>query len=238
MSSQTYQEEAAAFVRSANGFGTHEDWRYNSKKLTNWAAKCAVNRSDCRGGYYEDKAGKKKITTRKAADEFRDGSITEAVLQKHFSSIALEDRVGVHSTRRDEQGQCWSKWLGIDIDCHDDTGGDPEANLRAAIAWYAAATALGFHVLLIDSNGAGGFHLWIFFSEPVQTRIVFTFGRWLVRDWEEHGLEKQPEVFPKQPEIGEGGFGNWLRLPGPHHSRSHFSRVWDGSQWLEDSEAI
>ena len=52
------------------------------------------------------------------------------------------------------------------------------------------------------------------------------------------GLNEQPETFPKQPEIPTGKFGNWIRLPGRHHTRDHWSKVWDGRNWLEGIDAV
>src|SRR5262249_47165868 len=43
---------------------------------------------------------------------------------------------------------------------------------------------------------------------------------------------------PKQPCIPPGRYGNWLRLPGRHHTRSHWSRIWDGGRWLEGEAAV
>jgi hypothetical protein len=42
---------------------------------------------------------------------------------------------------------------------------------------------------------------------------------------------------------GDGHFGRWLRLPGRHHTRPHFSRVfndepWADDKWLEGAAAI
>src|SRR5262249_41585963 len=51
-------------------------------------------------------------------------------------------------------------------------------------------------------------------------------------------LSAPPETFPKQKRIKVGGFGNWLRLPGRHHSREHWSTVWDGARWLDGAEAV
>src|SRR5262249_17961848 len=48
----------------------------------------------------------------------------------------------------------------------------------------------------------------------------------------------RPETFPKQPKVSSGRFGNWLRLPGHHHSRDHWSRVWDGYRWLVGVDAV
>jgi hypothetical protein len=135
---------------------------------------------------------------------------------------------------------CVSRWVCLDIDHHGD-GAPPEALWRAAEAWYGILTSLGFHPLLIDSNGHGGFRIYVVFNRPTPTLHVRRLGLWLVRNWKELGLSECPEVFPKQAEVtpaGSRSFGNWLRLPGRHHKRRHWSRVWDGSRWLEGDEAI
>jgi hypothetical protein len=51
-------------------------------------------------------------------------------------------------------------------------------------------------------------------------------------------MTKPPECFPKQPMIQHGRYGNWLRLPGRHHTRDHWSRVWSGDCWLDGAEAV
>ncbi len=76
------------------------------------------------------------------------------------------------------------------------------------------------------------------FSGPVPTHRVFDFLRWLTQDHAEHGIAYPVETFPKQSRIEPGRFGNWLRLPGRHHTRDHWSRVWDGTQWLAGPEAV
>jgi hypothetical protein len=40
------------------------------------------------------------------------------------------------------------------------------------------------------------------------------------------------EQFPKQASV-KGGWGNWLRLPGRHHTREHWARAFDGTRWLD-----
>jgi hypothetical protein len=118
------------------------------------------------------------------------------------------------------------------------SGSPAEANLVAVLHWHDVLCRLGFQPLLTDSNGKGGYHLLTVFSEPVSTSRVFVFLEWLVRDHADHGLTVPPETFPKQPYIKPGRCGNWLRLPGRHHTREHWSRVWDGSRWLDGAGAI
>jgi hypothetical protein len=51
-------------------------------------------------------------------------------------------------------------------------------------------------------------------------------------------LPVAPETFPKQQAIVSGGFGNWLRVPGRHHTREHWSCAWGGSAWLSGDAAV
>ncbi len=212
-----------------------EGWGLDATALAAWVDTHLVNRRDAYGGYY-CKDGATHTTTRKDTD--RDGPLTLAILTRHFRAAGTGDVVGLHSTFRDEAGECWSRWVGFDVDLHDDQAGDPEANWRFTRALYDAARGLGFTPILTDSNGKGGYHVRLVFAAPVPTRLVFAFGRWMIQDWEASGLEKEPEVFPKQAGIAEGKFGNWMRLPGRHPKRDHWSRVWDGGQWLAGAAAI
>ncbi len=84
----------------------------------------------------------------------------------------------------------------------------------------------------------GDFILWVFFEYPVSGEALFAFGNWLVQDKPE---TIDLEVFPKQSHLqldnGKRKFGNQLRLPGKHHKREHWSRIYDGSGWVEGNAA-
>lgn len=215
-------------------------WSTHAVALAAWHHKNVVNRSDAYGRYIRAESrgdGDSAITDK--------SGLTFEVLQFHFMGRSTGDLVGLHSTARDEpegEGEvaaCWSKWGAVDIDLHDGRG-DPGANLRFALALYVVARDLGFRPLLYDSNGRGGYHLVLLFGSPTPTEKVFAFLRWLVRDWKAAGLDEEPETFPKQAGIKAGGYGNWLRCPGRHHTHEHWTRVWDGDreQWLEDTSAV
>ena len=121
--------------------------------------------------------------------------------------------------------------MGIDIDNHDDQG-DPDANRKLALHVYAELARLGFACLLYESNGEGGFHVWVILSDPVHAEKLRRFGLWAVR---EHGRFGVPVVkeFPKNE--GDTPWGNWLRLPGRHHKREVYPVVWNGSAWVKDN---
>jgi P4 family phage/plasmid primase-like protien len=216
-------------------------WHERADELAAWADRLLVNRRDVWGGYYQ-KNGTTYQTTRHASDligrkQKPRGELSREVLVAHFQTVLTDGVCGLHTTYRDTNGQCWSRFLVLDIDAHDDTD-DSEANWRYACSIFGELRSLGFWPLLLDSNGKGGYHIWVIFDAPQPTPLVFALGRWLIRRWEAFGLAKECECFPKQPEIRQGGCGNWVRIAGHHHTRVHYTRVWDGSQWLDANEAI
>ena len=158
---------------------------------------------------------------------------TIAGLTRHFEGRDPGDLVGLHVSSSDET----CRWVVVDFDAHGE-GDDPGANLRMALATYLAAVAIGLDPLLLDSNGKGGFHLWIVFARPIPMADAWRLGKWLVRDFAGFGLPKAPETFPKSPRLSGKRIGGWVRLPGRHHTGVHWTRVWDGERWLEGEAAI
>jgi hypothetical protein len=144
--------------------------------------------------------------------------------------------VGLHTADADNL----SKGGALDIDQHADDPTRAEVNLSAALHWYRRLTALGFHPLLTESNGRGGFHLRVLLAEPIPADRLFRFLKSLTSDHARLGLPRAAEQFPKQPDVRRcaKGLGNWLRLPGRHHKRDFWSRVWDGGRCLDGAEAI
>src|SRR5262245_16478720 len=207
-----------------------QGWADYADELAAWFWAHLVNRTDVWGGYlplvFRGQGGDKTVTKPRVAlrGQVR---LTPGVLVRHARGRDAGQVAGLHSTSPDNT----SRWGALDIDAHDGGNADPATNLAAALAWYRALEGLGFTPLLCDSNGRGGFHLLALFNEPVPTPKVFAFLKWLVRDHRQHGLAVAPEQFPKQPSIQPDKFGNWLRVPGRHHSNDHWSRVWDGKRW-------
>ncbi len=188
-----------------------------------------VNRDDAFGKYYFDAEGKARSCK-------MDGPVDDALLHKHFAANRI---IGLYSTSKKDA----CRWLTIDIDRHE---GDPEECVERNVVFarhlFEDLRVMKFDPLLSDSNGKGGYHLTVLFDEPAQANRVHSFGSWLVRDWRAFGLSQQPEVFPKQPTIkkrdGSVGYGNFVRLFGKHYKRDHYSKVWDGNEWLDGQAAI
>jgi hypothetical protein len=204
-------------------------WDARAPELAAWTWRLLLNRTDVWGRY-----GSSGTYTAPAVSLRGKVFLTEADTARHFRGAWRADILGLHTTSPDNL----SRWLAIDIDQHGAGGSDPEANLTAALAWHDRVRALGFRPVLTTSNGAGGFHLRVIFREPIATPRAHAFACWLVRDHARHGLTAAPETFPKQALIKPGGCGNWLRLPGRHHKRDHWSQLWDGALWLDGAAAV
>jgi P4 family phage/plasmid primase-like protien len=216
-------------------------WARRAQELAVHFREHWINRTDCFGRYYVGKDGQYKQATAKETP-------TQELLIRHCKARETADVLGIHTTGFEpvdghpDGGKSLARWPVVDIDHHGP--GEPSgATERAAFAWYERAHQIGLDPLLLDSNGNGGFKLYVLFGEPILAARARRLARWLTRDWQDHGLSAQPECFPKQDKItapgsGRGSFGNWVRLPGRHYRRDHWTRIWDGSEWLAGDAAI
>jgi hypothetical protein len=217
------------------------DWCERAPELAEWVMIHLVNRTDVWGRYVRRKGDEAtQVVTVPFRDERGKSFLDHDSLRKHFRTRQPSGQLGLHSASSDMS----SRWLAIDIDRHDpddEWSVTPEGNLAAARGWHQALVECGFDPLLMDSNGIGGFHLLVIFSEPMSTLSVHQFGMRLVNDFDRRGLDQKPEVFPGKPKWDH--YGDWLRLPGRHHSRPHYTRVWNDEpgaelRWLVGNDAI
>lgn len=199
-----------------------EAWGRHSEPLAHFAWSRIVVRQDVYGGYHPDGSP----TTER-------GPLTLEILIRHFRGQVV---IGLHTTSPD--GKCLV--LTIDIDAHDDQA-DPQANWRFALFVCRLLIALGLRPLIFDSNGRGGYHVRTFFKKPVPVEVAHWLGQRVIADHAEQGLPKPPETFPKQAELTiDCPYGNWVRPPGKHHKRDHWSRIYDPKRpgWLEGEDAV
>lgn len=211
-----------------------EEWRERAAELAEWTMRRLVNRTDVWGRYtakkYRENSQNHAITA-PFRDERGKVFLNESSLEKHFRTQLVSGVLGLHSTSSDIS----SRWLAIDIDLHDEDelSVTAEGNFVAARHWFHALSEAGFDPILMDSNGRGGFHLMVLFANPMCTHSVHRFGKQLVKDFAMRGLDQQPELFPGKPQWHH--YGDWLRLPGRHHTHNHFTRVYCDEEWSEDN---
>ena len=181
-----------------------QEWEAHIGRAAKWVERW-VRRWDAYGEYYPD--GRQQT-----AKDF----LSKHRLFGHFAGWG--NRIGLHVSSPDGMGcQCI-----IDIDAHD--AAQPE-NLPVALAVAEWALTVGVRPILEDSNGRGGYHLRLWLDRDRPIAQLRAFGNWLLRDHPGH------EVFPKQDR--QTNYGHYVRLPGKHHKRAHWSRFWDfeSSRW-------
>ena len=218
-----------------------DEWSNRAGELADWAMEHLVNRKDVWGQYSvltpseRRRHGKSyKAMTLPKKDMRGEDMVTLDKLTRHFSSRPYRKPqiIGLHAKSKEQT----SLWFSIDIDMHDSdkTNADDHArrNLNCATKWWNQLQVMGYDPLLFDSNNHGGYHIWVLFERPAPTVDVYAMVKALAQTWEENGLDEEPETFPKK--VKQGSLGSWFRLPGLHHSRHHYGKLWSGDEWLDD----
>lgn len=198
-------------------------WRENASRLAEFALTLLVNRHDAFGRYrpLEQREQRKCLVERSA--------VTADLLERHFRGASKGELVGLHCVGPD--GKC--RWVAIDIDNHGSCEETAAINQAAAFAIARKAEAAGLKPLLLDSDGSGGYHVWVIFENPILNEVAYRLARWLIE-----GSDAKVESFPKRAKHDASRLGPWLRLPGVHHSKSCYTRVWNGSAWMSGNAAI
>ena len=205
-----------------------DDWRRNAEALAEWAWLRLVNRTDAWGQYVPlERRTDPTMTTFTAPPTKRRGLdfLTGDVLVRHFRGDIC---IGLQSTGPENT----SRWGSKDIDVHEQTPELCQQASRRIARLVAAYRERRIEPLVEDACGRGGAHLWIIFDAPVPTPDVFAF---LQDVRQAAGVDC--ETFPKQSRLTAGGYGNWLRIPGKHHSRDHWSRIAEGGKWRSGAAA-
>lgn len=218
-----------------------EEWAQRAPELADWAMRRLVNRKDVWGQYSvltpaeRRRSGKTyKAMTLPTKDKRGPDMVTLDKLTRHFSSRHMRKPqiIGLHA----KSPEALSKWFAIDIDLHDESASGAEdharRNLNAALAWCRQFQVAGYDPMLFNSNGYGGFHIWVLLADAVPTEAVFAYVKSIVCEWESVGLDEEPETFPKK--LKKDSIGSWFRLPGLHHSRPIYSSLWSWDDWLDD----
>lgn len=192
--------------------------------LTVWCHAALVNRLDVWGGY-----GKNGPLTLPAVKDRGRVRLDDHVLRDHFAG---RRSIGLHAIS--ENNTC--KWIAFDVDAHS-SAADPDENWRIVERVVDQLVKLDVMPIIEDSNGRGGYHVWVLWSEPIPAELAYRFAKWI------KGRAGAPEIesFPKQPNIGpERKYGNWLRIFGRHHRRDHWSRIYDqdSETWLCGGGAV
>lgn len=220
------------------------EWQDYSARLAEWALEHLANRRDV-WSQYTLRDGEVRVVMLPIKERRKDGTdmVTDTKLKRHFAGRAVSHLIGLHSISDHRT----AKWFAIDIDLHDEkiakSSDIADANLAAALLWTTRLREAGLDPLLLDSNGVGGYHIWVLLDREYALADVYDLADSIRQDWAELGLPRKPEIFPPKRVVDDDDLPYTLRLPGRHHTRSHFTRVRNldelvEGEWLEGGEAI
>ncbi len=119
--------------------------------------------------------------------------LTDTEIRQHIKGI---ERRGVYPLSPDIMDGSGVFWGCADID---------DGDLNKAQEVQENLNHIGIPAY-IERSKSKGFHVWIFFSEPIPAKITRAILAYAVED---HGYE----IFPKQTAIAPGGYGNYVNLP-------------------------
>jgi hypothetical protein len=222
-----------------------EEWLRYADQLAEWTMEHLVNRRDVWSQYIV-KNGEVGVVMLPVKERRKSGAemVTMNKLRRHYSGRAISHLIGLHSIS--DHSTC--KWFAIDIDLHDETVADADEvavnNFAAAMEWAAKLRELGMDPIVFDSNGVGGYHIWTLLDREYRLEDTYNFADEMRSNWDELGLPRKPEIFPPKPHVEKDDLPYGLRLPGRHHYRQYYSRVYNfdalegENEWLEGGEAI
>ncbi|MFN0279330.1 MAG: TOTE conflict system archaeo-eukaryotic primase domain-containing protein [Pyrinomonadaceae bacterium] len=222
-----------------------EEWMRYADDLAEWAMERLVNRRDV-WSQYTLKDGKVRVFMLPVPERRKLGTdmVTITKLHRHFQAKSVAHLIGLFSIS--DHSTC--KWFAVDVDLHDElvpnAGEIAEANFAAALEWAEKLRSQGMDPLLLDSNGVGGYHVWILFDKEYPLADVFDFADSLRLDWDRLKLPRKPEIFPPKRVVAPNDLPYTLRVPGRHHTRHFYTRVWNfdafggENEWLEGGDAI
>lgn len=115
--------------------------------------------------------------------------LTREIVERHLRG---KETIGVYSTREDNT----VKWLCIDVD-------DLDQNVVLDIAGNVVKR-FGKKSCLVEFSGNRGYHIWLFFTNPIPAQDAWLLGNALIG-------EHKVELYPRQGTVS--GIGNLVKLP-------------------------
>src|SRR5215510_4309257 len=220
------------------------EWEERADVLAQWAMERLVNRRDV-WSQYTLRGDRISVVMLPKPESRALGAdmVTLQKLRRHFAGRSRSHLIGLHAFSDHNT----AKWFAVDVDLHNPTVANADelaaANLAACLTWAGRLREKFLDPCVMDSSGAGGYHVWALLDREYPLADVFEFVSELRDDWADFGLPRRPEVFPPRAHVEPGHLPYALRLPGRHHTNHHYTRVWNfetmgESEWLEGAEAI
>jgi len=150
--------------------------------------------------------------------------LTDDIIQKHLNG---EQTIGLYQIIPEQNTL---KWAVVDIDLDKPVYTAPNFNLDDWLPKLQEQTGYVEDIFkekgiphYTEFSGYKGYHVWVFFKEPVSSEIVYNGLREMMEGIKEIG-NIHLELFPKQARVEKGSSGNLVKGPnGKHLTSGKFS---------------
>ena len=118
-----------------------------------------------------------------------------------------------------------------------------QANFAAVLTWAKRLREQHLDPAIMDSNGVGGYHLLVLLDNEYPLADVYALSRSCGPTGKNSAFPVNPRSFRQRRTVKKDDLPYGLRLSGRHHTRRHYTRVWNfdtvgDNEWLEGGEAI
>ena len=120
-------------------------------------------------------------------------------------------------------------WLGLDIDCNSKNKEFALRNLYKALTLLENCPHQAY---LTMSNNYGGYHLWIFPTDPMEMQFAIAW----IDDFTKPNLFERRPTYNIRPQVDPIYSSNILRLPGKSPKTGEWSKILIDKKWIDVRE--
>lgn len=148
---------------------------------------------------------------------------------KHVAAhLRGKETLGIYQLGTDDT----VKWICLDVDISKGAtfpkGVDPREQVQVHTRALARVLSRLNFPFLVEDSGSKGYHLWLFFTDPIAANKAMSLGRWLEAQADPpDGIHV--EVFPKQ--VSVRAFGSLVKLPLGVHRKTQRRCLFVGSDF-------
>ena len=157
------------------------------------------------------------------------------ILEKHLTEPRNKG-IGVYPLLKEDE----CKWVAADFDIHDDEEKKEVADALEKIRTVASGVDLPIYTEI--SKSGKGLHIWIFFSEVVQSWKARKLMMALITAAGAGNLSSMDRLFPSQDRLHQNtkGFGNLIHMPFSAHFCPDYTVFFDadGTKYTNDPDDI
>ena len=214
----------------ADSVSVAQPWASRAEQLADWALERLAHRGDSWVIFpplYRRVGDDTAVVTR--------GTLTRQTLRDHFADHDHSHIIGLHCIS--VENTC--RWLAFSTRGTADAPPVNPIHARdGALRILERLGDYGIRATLVDCGADADFQIWVLLDRALPAEPVHAFARSVVDDAARTGQLPPVTIYPTGHAHNDGRWNTWLRVPGHHHCRPKWSRIYHDGRWLEGSDAV